>query len=197
MTVVSAQGSVAAAVSVVLLNGSLVWLFLQALVRPQNHIHFIYSVAISIFFMQFLNIHAHGLINGINKDAKHRWAALIVIPLYGLFAAIVALAVDTPVPAIMLVANLSIAILFKRTMQDYKVVANMLIMIGTMIGVTLLSPLITRLYQVPQAVRDSKPSVITGALVEQPELLLLWGVIYFTLTTIVDVKHFIKPSTNR
>lgn len=167
--------------------GAVLYLFFYALLAPEQNINFMYNVGIFIFVSEFLSIHSSGMLTSPDKVSRK-------LPLFCLYLAFVAafsLMTQTFYPAVIFVLSL-VAKLFDKTPNGKALATSLYMFLGTVFLTIFLSPLISAVFDFPQSVLDQAPANTSGLFVEQPQTLLVWGILYYAGLMILQVRAFRK-----
>ena len=180
---------------VALLNYSLIiFLFLRALMSPLDHLDFIYGFGIFVFVAEFLSIHSSGMLSSRQRLP----ATLFVISIYVILALAFSIGLGSFYPALILILSIvAKAVTAPRPTQtetpSKKLLSNLLVvqvvlLVGTVLFVCMFGWLLTILLPFPEAVYAARPANTSGIFVEQPQTLLVWGILYYSLLAAWQIK---------
>lgn len=173
-------------------NLFMAWLFLRALVWPENHAQFIFRSGLMLYIAEFLTIHSAGMTEG-PQDGKNSKGPGRIFPLgiYGLFIFLCAYGLKSWFIAIHFWVSLLSKLFFKRsagrdmghTLQAF----GTMNLIASTFLVILLAPLLNSVFPMPPEVMAQRMPNSSGLFVDVPQTLLAWGVLYFTFTALFNI----------
>ena len=173
-------------------NLFLAWLFLRALVWPENHAVFIFRSGLMIYVAEFLTIHSAGMTQG-PQDGKNSkgLGRFSLLGVYGLFIFLCAYGLKSWFIAIHFWVSLLSKVFFKRSAgRDMGHVlpafATINLLASTFL-VILLAPLLKSIFPMPLEVMAQRMPNSSGLFVDIPQTLLAWGVLYFTFTALFNI----------
>ena len=175
--------------------GSIVFLYVQALANPLDHIDFIYGFGMFIFIAEFLSIHSSAMLTGL-KNIRQAYS---LTAFYMIFAVAFSVALGTYYPALILILSITAKSILATTPQirsapsssgithDSTIVSTAVIFLSTAFAVGLFGWVIAVFIPFPEAVYASKPANASGIFVDMPQTLLAWGILYYSLLIIWQV----------
>lgn len=183
----------------IIFNGAMVAVFLQALLRPEANADWIFRGAFLIFIFEFLAIFAQlwpiKLIEDWRKESKVDKAVVIGQGLFisaGIlgFAIIFSyLAGNILAAAYFTISMGSKAYTHLNTKADlHSIYVSILIFIGTLFLSTFLTQVWTTLFPFSNEVLANKLDNSSGLFVDFPQVQLAWGVLYFSILTLYELK---------
>ena len=174
----------------------LLWLYVRTLIFPERHTNFLYHTGVMLFVLEFLSIFLIvALEQLLLKKLKHERkggqrrniAAFILFPLT--FACIVASATGEWILLLMFVVTMAIRgyRIWKNQQLD-GMITKIVIGIFSTVGVCVLaSSLIAGVIPLPAEVYAAKPEDMGGLFVDEPQVGMVWGILYFTALLVMDV----------
>ena len=168
------------------------WLFLRALVWPEDHAQFIFRSGLMLYIAEFLSIHSSGMTQEPQGRNKNKGLGRIsLLGLYGLFIFLCAYGLKSWFIAIHFWVSLLAKVFFKRSaardmghVPQAFATANL---IASTFLVILLAPLLNSVCPIPPAVMEQRMPGSSGLFVDVPQTLLAWGVLYFTFTALFNI----------
>ena len=197
------EGAMSTRLVVALLNyGLIVFLFLQALIDPVHHLDFIYSFGVFVFVAEFLSIHSGGALSSRQKLST----TIFVISIYIVLALGFSIGLGSVYPALILILSIiAKAATAPRSRQDKTVtktpkdnllMVQLVLLIGTVVFVMLFGWLLAIIIPFPEAVYAARQAGASGLFVEQPQTLLVWGILYYSLLAAWHIKHRPRRDTS-
>lgn len=186
-------------------NLSLAALFLRALLNPIAHVNFIVQMGIWIFLVEFFSIFVSGF---GEKSVRFKFANILSTAIMFVIIAIFALAFgwlflgNIYLPLIFLGSTLA-KIFGKQaapgqSFREYSI----LLLLGSVLIVFIVSPEFwVNLFPFSDNFNQFMPTnwaeriergEISGEFVERPQTMLVWGVIYFVLASVIELALFKK-----
>ncbi|MBI2668720.1 hypothetical protein HYX14_02670 [Candidatus Woesearchaeota archaeon] len=172
-------------------NLFLAWLFLRAIIAPEQYANFILKIGIMIYVIEFLSVHSGIMLS----EREHLgWRAIprsfMLIALYSVFALGAGfMAKNWLVPIIFFVSLIAKVAGLKPA--DGKLWISGLLLIGSM-GLAMFpaqllqshSPLPTGIYE---AILERSSGLET-----RPLIFMFWGVLYYVLSAMLEVFFFFR-----
>lgn len=167
----------------------IVYLFVSGLVNPESHINFIYNVGIFVFVTEFLSVHSAIMLS--SPKWKFSQKAMLV-GFYAFFVLAISLATNTFYPAILFMLSLA-AKTFGRPPQNQIQLIWPVVIFMCAVGLSVLfASAVSALFSFPPEVIAQKPAGSSGLFVEQPQSLLLWGILYYGGLVGLDIWQYLR-----
>lgn len=163
--------------------GVILYLFVGALLAPEQNINFIYNVGVFIFLTEFLSMHSSGMLSGHQRLSQK----VLLLGVYLIFVVAWSFATQTFYPAVIFALSL-VAKAFDKTPDRASVATSFFMILGTVVVTVLLSPLIVFAFEFPQSVLNQAPANSSGMFVEQPQTLLVWGILYYAGMIFLQIR---------
>lgn len=164
-------------------NILLILTFIRALLLPAQNIDFLSSIGPVLFITEFLTIHSSGMAQG-NFDPKTRLKMLFF---YGLFLIpIFSISKNITLAAIFLLSLIS-KILFRKSIPSKQYTLYSIIILSICFLIIFLSPIINSLVKLPPEIQAQIISRGDGLIYESPQTFMVWGVLYFSLLTALQI----------
>jgi hypothetical protein len=160
--------------------------FTQALFDPTAHINFIYGTALGIFVLEFLSLHAGGVLANLPRDPK-RFLYLLTIPVYGGFSVLAGQLLNSPALPLYFMLSLTAKVLFPRKVSAEYIILNVFLLVATVMGVAVSQSLIGTVVAWPEGVLQQRPANSSGLFIDMPQTLVIWGIVYFGLDSVIKV----------
>jgi len=180
-------------------NLLLVFWFALALLNPTEHAYFIFNTGLILFSIEFLSIHSGGMLAGTPKEhsLKKSWfhipIKLFLVSLYSIFVLAFAFAFKNYwVPLFFIFSLVGKVFGNKAKESPTNVALSIVLFIGSVFLIVMTASLWESLFPFPAEVFAFKPENTTGMFVEQPQTLLVWGVLYYILTAITEIALFVR-----
>jgi hypothetical protein len=164
---------------------TLVFLYAQALLRPEEHAAFIFRAGMAIYIIEFLSIHSSGMLSADHKSKKKRWfSRFALLGFYAIFTIGFMIGLDCLFIGLYFLLSLCAKLFISQSIKDdisrSQIAFSVINLIGCTFAVILLAPLLKKVFPVPHSVISQKSEGTSGLFVNTPQTLLAWGVLYFT-----------------
>lgn len=164
-------------------NIYLIWLFVSALIFPYKNIEFLSSIGPAIFVIEFLSVHASGMAQG-NFDSKTR---LKLIFFYLAFLVpIFSISKSWNLVTVFVISIVS-KILFRATSNSDKFTVYSVFAIFGTFFILFFSFIWNMLFKLPSALQNELASRGKGLVYESPQTFMVWGIVYFSLLTFIEI----------
>lgn len=179
--------------------------FVNALINPSTQIDFIYKGAMAVFIFEMLTLVLTFFVFAFVKNAPAWVAVLMVLVFIAVgFGWVLAINVSNTVLYIFIASLVRQLYLGKKSKDALNRIGalKLLIFLLITISVILLSSLIALLVPFSEELISLNPNPASGGVfVDNPQVLLVWGIIYFLLSTLVDIvqaneQDKISPALN-
>ncbi|MEI6850609.1 MAG: hypothetical protein WCK26_01420 [Candidatus Saccharibacteria bacterium] len=175
-------------------------LYLVAMLNPQNNIDFIYGYGMFIVIAEFLSVFSSNIVMSEFRLFDNIFAIIILM----FFVVVFSFVLHSIYPGLILGLSIIAKIFTNKTrlstnesstfsFDDYTTLG---IFFGTLLLIAFSSPLLGKLLTLPESVLINKPANTTGIFVDTPQLLLIWGVLYFSLLAAARIWFFYMDIKN-
>lgn len=180
---------------------TLVFLYAQALVFPEEHAGFIFRVGMATYVIEFLSIHSSGMLLGDFKDKKKKWSyRFFLLGVYAIFVFGSMAALHCWFIGLYFFASLCAKIFLSKSVKDNinqsQIAFSCINLIGCTFAVIPLAPVLKKMFPVSQALISEHAEGTGGLFVDTPQTLLVWGILYFFFTIVFNVVMFFKHTIN-
>ncbi|MHC4882703.1 MAG: hypothetical protein ACYTEN_03850 [Planctomycetota bacterium] len=176
---------------------TLIFLYAQALVRPEEHAEFIFRVGMATYLIEFLSIHSSGMLFGGFKDKKKKWFyRFFLLGIYAIFVFAFMAALHCWFIGIYFFASLCAKIFLSKSVKDNinqsQIAFSCINLLCSTFAVIPLAPLLKKLFPISQSIISEHAGGASGLFVDTPQTLLTWGILYFSLTIVFNFVMFFK-----
>ncbi len=172
--------------------------FLQALIFPTQRAEWIYSGAFLIFLFEFLAVFAAVVPYRLRARLQHSRASLfsrlyvsqselIMLFIVCALAILVAVALDGPIILLFFFLSLFQKLFSSKRTESAEVdwiVPALLYILTIFVVSSISSEFIASLFPLPDSVIAQRPVNQGGTFTDTPQLILTWGILYFSLMTL-------------
>ncbi|MBU0470332.1 MAG: hypothetical protein KKA62_06180 [Nanoarchaeota archaeon] len=186
----------------VIANVSLIWIFVSSLLFPEKNIDFILKTGFLIFIIEFFSIHSSAFATvAVGAQLappwmKRFWFKVSLFTFYCLFVIVIAFVYNNWFLPFLFLSSLATKFFLKKAV-DRSIVSMVapFISIGLFVisGITIgffLPSFFESTFPFPAEIMQVATEDGGGLFEEAPQLLLGWGVLYYSLSLIVDLIIF-------
>lgn len=176
---------------------TLIVLYAQALIAPEEHASFIFRAGMAIYIIEFLSIHSSGMLSADHKPNKKRWFyRLPLLGFYAIFTIGFMIRLDCLFIGLYFLLSLCAKIFMSRSVKDdinqSQIVFSIINLLACTFIVIPLASLLKKAFPVPASVISQHAKGTSGLFVDTPQTLLVWGILYFFSTVVFNIVMFLK-----
>ncbi len=180
---------------------TLIFLYAQALVRPEEYASFIFRVGMATYVIEFLSIHSSGMLFGNFKDKKKKWSyRFFLLGIYAIFVFGFMATLHCWFIGLYFFASLCAKIFLSKSVKDNinqsQIAFSCINLIGSTFMVIPLAPLLKKLFPISQSIISEHAGGASGLFVDTPQTLLTWGILYFSSTVVFNIIMFLKHTNH-
>lgn len=170
--------------------GALIVMFGMALIDPAAHVNIVFRMGIMTYIFEFLGLHSAVMIAGARMSG--RGPASFVIPvslalIYGGFALVVCRHTGSAIPAFFFGASLCGKVFSAIPSSQRMMISVISVLFLILFTFTVILIPFDRLFPFPPGVMALKPANESGLFVDKPQLVLIWGILYFMSLTALEI----------
>jgi len=187
---------------------SLVWLFSSALISPEQNT-FILKSGVLLFLVEFLSVHSSVMAMGVRKREEdknivffyhvkgpkfvQRNPKFMMVFIYSLFILTYALIFKNWFIPVYFFISLLIKFYGNKATHDrFKVGLTVILFVVSFLIILPFSGLLSRAFPIEEELIGEK--IGSGLLVDVPQVVLAWGVLYFFLGSVIEGILFFKKA---
>lgn len=175
----------------------LIFLYAQALVRPQEHAAFIFRAGMATYVIEFLSIHSSGMLFADHKDKKKkRYHRFFLLGIYAIFTIGFMILLDCLFIGFYFLLSSCTKIFMSRSVEDdinkSQIAFSVINLLCSTFIVVGLASLLKKIFPVPESIISQHAEGTSGLFVDTPQTLLVWGILYFSFTVVFNVMMFFK-----
>lgn len=164
---------------------TLVFIYTQALLRPEEHAAFIFRAGMAIYIIEFLSIHSSGMLLDDHKvKRKKKINRFFLLGFYAIFTIGFMFKLESGFIGLYFLISLCARLFLSQSIKDdisrSQIAFSICNLIGCTFAVILLAPLLKKMFPIPHSVIAQKSEGTSGLFVNTPQTLLVWGMLYFT-----------------
>ena len=176
---------------------TLVVLYAQALIRPQDHASFIFRAGIAIYLIEFLSIHSSGMLLGARGTAhKKKPSRFFLLGLYAVFTLGFMVKLDSWFIGLSFLLSLCAKVFLSRSVREDitrpQIAFSAVNLLFCTFIVVLPALLLKKMFPIPQSLIAEHANGFSGLFVDTPQTLLVWGILYFAITVLFNMLMFFK-----
>jgi hypothetical protein len=156
--------------------GFIIFLFSRALVSPEDNINFIFNVGIFIFLTEFLSMHSAVMFSNPKWNLLQK---LFLLSVYLIFVLVGSYVTHSFYPGLIFALSLVAKSFYGSNTNQYRLIFPAFIFMGTAFFSVIMASVITIVFPFPAAVLSQKDPNSSGVFVDQPQTLLVWGILYY------------------
>jgi hypothetical protein len=183
---------------------TLIFLYAQALIRPQEHASFIFRAGAAIYIIEFLSIHSSGMLLKDHKDTPNKKIyGFFLLGFYAIFTVGFMASLNCWFIGIHFLLSLCTKIFMSRSVTDNinqsQIVFGVINLLCCTFIVVMLASVLKKAFPVPESIASLHVQGTSGLFVDIPQTLLAWGILYFSATVVFNVMMFFKhtPRTEK
>lgn len=176
---------------------TLVALYAQALVRPEEHAAFIFRAGIATYIVEFLSIHSSGMLSGERKD-KHKKKSdrFFLLGFYMIFIVGFMASLHCWFIGLYFILSLCTKVFMSQSVKDDINKSQIAFSAGNLLCCTLivvaLASFLRKAFPFPESILAQHPKGTSRLFVDTPQTLLAWGILYFSCTVVFNTIIFLK-----
>lgn len=181
-------------------NLFLAGIFFSALLFPESHAEFIFRTGLMIFVVEFMSIHSSGMfasnkieitIGSRTYLSGHWFWKFFMILIYSLFVGVFGFLTSNYFLPLMYVVSLASKVFVKRAaVRPLPVFVSVPLLLFSVAFVGITADWWTSLFPFPQEVLSQKRPGSSGLFIDQPQTLLVWGIVYYFLLAGIELLLF-------
>jgi hypothetical protein len=176
---------------------TLVFLYTQALVFPEEHAGFIFRVGMAVYIIEFLSIHSSGMLLGVREvKQKKKVNRFFLLGLYAVFTIGFMFKLESWFIGLYFLLSLCAKVFMSRSVKDdinkSQIAFSAINLIGCTFIVVFLASLLKKAFPIPESVISQRAEGTSGLFVDTPQTLLVWGILYFCVTVVFNGILFMK-----
>ena len=182
---------------------SLVFTFLSALLFPLNNTYFIFQSGIAIFVIEILSLEATMIISKLQSQYNKRnkigsiFQRSLILFIFAFFAIGISMGTQTFFPAFLFLISTATKIFSNKVTQNsflstfFKSFAFLGLAFLILLPIAFTYPFWEFIFPFPEQVFDYRLKGTSG-LVDSPQTLLIWCMIYYTIMILIAFYHYKK-----
>lgn len=189
-------------------------LFFAALINPQNNAEFIFKTGMLLYLVEFLSIHSSGMafgvrkkergdndpktifrfaIRGLGKNILQQNPKRALVFFYAIFVFSISFIFGNWYVPIYFFISLMTKFFGKKALQDDSSAGlPILLFIASTFIAVFISPFLPKVFPFPQGLFQYRMPGSNGLFVNHPQILVVWGIIYFLSVSIAEIILFLK-----
>lgn len=181
-------------------NIFLVGIFIGALLFPERHADFIFKSGLLIFVIEFMSIHSSGMfasdkiditIGSRTKRSGHWFWRFFMIFIYSSFVGAFGIAVGNYfLPLMYFVSLISKVFVNRAAARPMPMFVSIPLLLFSVGFVAATAEWWASLFPFPEEVLGQKLPGSRGLFVDQPQTLLVWGIVYYFLLAVIELLLF-------
>lgn len=180
---------------------TLIFLYAQALIMPEEHAAFIFRAGMAIYFVEFLSIHSSGTLLSEHKDKqKKRFSRFFLFGFYMIFVFGFMASRHCWFIGLGFFLSLCAKVFMSRSVKDdinrTQISFAVINLLCSTFIVIVLASLLKRVFPMPESITSQRFEGTSGLFVDTPQTLLTWGILYFSFTVIFNIVMFFKHTSH-
>jgi hypothetical protein len=176
---------------------TLIFLYAQALIRPQGHASFIFQAGMATYIIEFLSIHSSGMLLGKHKDKRKKGLnQFFLFGFYVIFTVGLMVSLDCWFIGIYFILSLCAKVFMLRSVKDdinhSQIAFSAINLLGCTFVVAVLASFLKKAFPVPESIISQHVKGTSGLFVDIPQTLLAWGILYFSFAVVFNIIMFFK-----
>ena len=183
---------------------TLIFLYSQALIRPQEHASFIFRAGMAIYIVEFLSIHSSGMLLQENKDkVKNKLIRSFLLGFYTIFIFAFMFMLTCLFIGLYFFLSLCTKVFMSRSVEDdinkSQIAFSIINLLCCTFIVVLLESFLEKAFPFPGSITSQQIKGSSGMFVDTPQTLLTWGILYFSFAFLFNIIMFFKhnPHTEK
>jgi hypothetical protein len=176
---------------------TLIFLYVQALIRPQGHASFMFQAGMATYIIEFLSIHSSGMLLAAHKDKQgKKFNRFFLLGLYAIFTVGFMVSLNCWFIGFYFLLSLCTKVFMSRSVEDdintSQIAFSCINLLCCTFIVVVLASLLKKAFPVPESIISQHVKGTSGLFVDTPQTLLAWGILYFSFTVVFNIIMFSK-----